>query len=259
MTATTDVPAPIEFVDPTDTDDTLRIVLWAAAGEGKSVAAASAPGPILVLTADRPSAYRFARKHHAGKVIREVRYRDAATLEAVYRFVKDDPAPVKTVVVDPVGNIYDQLVDSAPLRGDGEPDYQWVNKKLLGFVKSFRGLDVNVILVAHERLNDGKRGDGKLYPALGGPALINKLLAEMDVVAHIERRVSTTGDGEEQVRWVGQLQPRGSMVCKEGTGTLGDVRIADVSRWIEVASEALRPNDSDLPWNSDEALVEVPA
>lgn len=247
----TDVPS-LVFVDPAETDDTYRVVLWAAAGQGKSVAAASAPGPILVLSADRPSAYRFARKHHTGKEIHEVRYQDASTLEAVFRFIRDGDAAIKTLVIDPIGHIYDHLVDGAPLRGDGDIDYQSVNKKVLGFVKSFRALDINVILVAHEKLNDGKKGDGKLYPALGGPALINKLLAEMDIVAHIERHVSTGDDQEEVIRWVGQLQPRGNLVCKESTGALGDRRIADVSRWFEVATEALKPDTSDLPWDEDD-------
>lgn len=243
----------LPFVNPNEVDPTYRIALWAAPGEGKSVAAASAPDPILVLSADRPSAYRFARKHHKGKDIREVRYTDHTTLTDVYRYLRDPECDIRTVVIDPVSHIYDQLVDTAPTRGDGEPDYQKVNKTILGFIKSLRSLDVNVVLVAHEKLNDGKKGDGKLYPALGGPALINKILAEMDVVAHIERVVKDTEDGQE-VKWIGQLQPTRNLVCKESTGVLGDRRIADLSRWIEVATTELAPDDSDLPFS----LVEGP-
>jgi AAA domain len=237
--------SPLEFVDPTETDDTYRVVLWAAPGQGKSVAAASAPGPILVLTADRPSAYRFARKHHAGKEIQEVRYRDEQTLREIYQFIRDAERPIRTLVVDPVSHIVDQLVDTAPRADDGGPDYQAVNKKLLGFVKSFRGMDINVVLVAHEKLNDGKKGDGKLYPALGGPALINKVLAEMDIVAHVERHIGPGDGDDESVQWIGQLQPRGNLVCKESTGALGDRRIADLARWFEIASAALTPDEAD--------------
>jgi hypothetical protein len=235
------------FVDPNETDPTYRVCLWAAPGQGKSVAAASAPGPILVVSADRPSAYRFARKHHHGKRIEEVRYVDDGTLVAVYRLLTANPGEFKTVVLDPFSNIYDHLADHGPARSDGEPNYQWVNKKILGFVKSLRTLDINVVLVAHERLSEGKGGDGKLYPALGGPALLNKTLAEMDIVAHIERHV--TGEGENaDIKWIGQIQPRGNIVCKDSTGALGDRRIADLSRWFEVANEALAPDDSDLPF-----------
>jgi hypothetical protein len=257
--AKSDVPNTLlEFVDPHATVTTYRVCLWAAPGQGKSVAAASAPDPILVLNADRPTAYMFARKHHAGRDIREVRYVDADTLEAVYRYLaSDDGKDVRTLVIDPISHVYDQLVDSAPLqtiKGRTGPNYQAVNKKLLGFIQALRTFDVNVVLVAHEKLGDGDDGGGKLYPALGGPSLINKLLAEMDIVAHIERHVRTREEEDEvEELWVGQIQPRDNLVCKDSTGGLGDRRIADLSRWFEVASEALAPDLSDVPFVGDPA------
>jgi hypothetical protein len=143
------------------------------------------------------------------------------------------------------------------IKGRRSPDYQSVNKKILGFVKSLRRFDINVVLVAHEKLNDGDDGDGKLYPSLGGPSLINKTLAEMDIVAHIERHVRKADeDGDVEQLWVGQLQPRDNLVCKESTGALGDRRVADLSRWFQVASEALAPDDSDLPFVETEAELE---
>jgi hypothetical protein len=245
-----DIPATVEFVDPNETDDTYRVVLWAAPGSGKSVVAASAPGPILVLSADRPSAYKYARKHHAPKVINEVRYQGPETLDAIYRYLREHDE-TRSFILDPFTNVYDALADVAPAGREGGPDYQWVNKKLLGFVKSLRVFDVNVILVAHEKLSDGKKGDGKLYPALGGPALINKVLAEVDICAHIELR----RDDEGAFSNVAQLQPTDVLVCKESAsgGALGARRIADLTRWFDVASEALKPDESDLPFVDTEA------
>lgn len=243
-----DLPTPLVFVDPTATDPTYRVCLWNAPGEGKSVAAASAPDPILVLNADRPSAYLFARKHHAGKDIREVRYEGPQTLTQVYEYLAADGCDIKTVVIDPVSNIVDQLADVAPAGREGGPDYQWINKQVLRFVKGLRKFDINVVLIAHEKLNDGKRGDGKLYPALGGATLINKLLAEMDIVARVGRVVRQVDDDEEVV-YVGQLQPTGNVVCKQSTAAdLGDRRIADLTRWFELANQALDVDDSDLPF-----------
>lgn len=250
----TDIPDELlTFVNPDETDLTFRVVLWAAPGQGKSVAAASAPSPILAVSADRPSAYRFARKHHGHTTdtLREVRFTGPDTLAHVYKYLNEHPE-IRTVIVDPLSNIVDQLADVAPASPrDGGVDYQWVNKKVLGFVKSLRSFDVNVVLVGHEKLNDGKKGDGKLYPALGGATLINKLLAEMDIVAHIERVPRPTEDDPGAAVWVGQIQPRDNLVTKDGTGALGDRRVADLSRWFEVASEALAPDVSDLPWEPD--------
>src|SRR4051794_21471468 len=100
MTAQSDIPTELEFVDPAETDPTYRVVLWAAPGQGKSVAAASAPAPIVVVSADRPSAYRFARKHHAhtADTLREVRYHGPDTLAQVYKYLGEHPE-VRTVVV----------------------------------------------------------------------------------------------------------------------------------------------------------------
>jgi hypothetical protein len=245
----TDVPT-LSFVDPDEIVATYRVCLWAAPGQGKSVTAASAPAPILVLSADRPSAYKFARKHHGhtAHTLREVRYHGPETLEAVYKYLRDTD-DIRTVVVDPVSHIVDQLVEIAPPAKDGGPDYQWVNRKVLGFVKSLRTFDINVVLVAHEKLNDSRKGDGKLYPALGGAALINKLLAEMDFAAHIERVPKPTEDDPNAAVWIGQIQPRDNLVTKDGTGSLGDRRIADLSRWFEVATEALTPDNSDIPFD----------
>lgn len=249
-----DVPTELTFVDPSETEDTYRVVLWAASGQGKSVVAASAPGPILVLTADRPLAYKFPRKHNAGTEIRERRYAGPDDLEAVYLYLREHPE-IKTVVIDPWTNVYDSLVDAAPAGREGDPDWNWVNKKLFGFVKSLRRFDVHLVIVAHEKLNDGKKGDNKLYPALGGPSLINKILGEVDICAYIELH----RDEQGKVSNVGQLQPRGNLVCKESAsgGVLGPRRIANLTRWFEVASAALAPDTNDIPWETEAEAVEA--
>jgi hypothetical protein len=260
----TDVPPELGFVDPSKRSTTLRFCLWAAPGQGKSVGAATAPSPNLVVNADRPSAYAFARKLHPEKDIRETYYTGEETLQAVYVYLRDDEhgKNVATVTIDPVSNVIDQLRSVAPKRSDGDTDHEWVNKKFIGFLRSLRALDVNVVLVAHEKLNDtGKKADGKMYPSIGGGTLINKVLAEMDVCAHVERLTPPEEDADpDEIKWVGQLQPVGNLVCKEGTGALGDVRVLDLTRWVELAAEFYAADDSDLPWTDDpeaEAHVEA--
>lgn len=252
--AASDVPTGLQFVEAGEMETTYRFCLWAAPGDGKTVAAASAPTPILVLSADRPSAYDYAVRHHGLKrgragTLRETRYVGLDSLTEVFRYLQSaDGADVQTVVIDPVSNIYDSIVEAAPKRADGDVDYQWVNKKLLGFITSLRRFDVHLVLVAHEKLNDGKRGDGKLYPRIGGGTLISKALAEMDVVAHIERTRPADGDPV----WFAQIQPNESVVGKDGTNALGERRVANLTRWVEVMREYTRQpqaeGDFDLPW-----------
>lgn len=223
----------LAFVDPDAVETSYRVLLWAAPGEGKTVGACSAPGPILVLSADRPTAYKFAREHHKDKDIREYRWTGMESLAAVYQYLRSpDGEDVRTLVVDPVSNIVEAITTAAPKK-DGGPDYQWVNAKLLGFIRSFRPMNVNVVLCAYEKWNDHKKfGDGKLYPAVGGAGLINKVCGEMDIVAHVERHEPE--DGETQ--WIAQLQPTGPLVCKESTGKLGARRVLDLTRWFAVAN-----------------------
>lgn len=240
-----DVPV-LMFVDAAEASNLYRVVLWAAGGQGKSVMAASAPAPIVVLSADRPGAYRFARKHHAGKDIREVRFAGADTLSLVYKYLRDEASDVKTLVIDPWGNIYDRLVDIEANGKDPQVEvYTRVNRKLMAFLKALRDLPIHVVIVAHEKLNDGKSGDGKLYPALGGASLINKVIAEVDIVAHVER---VPGETQDKDRWGAQLQPRGNLVTKDSTGALGDRRLGDLAEWFEVATTALTPDTSDVPF-----------
>ncbi len=264
----TDVPAPI-FVNPLEVATTYRFGLWAASGEGKTVAACSAPKPILALNADRPSAYHFARKFYglSADDLREMRYDDESSLAVAYAYLRGEGQDVRTVSVDPVGHIYDALRTSGRFMRatDGEVDYDAVNAKILGFITSLRKLDVNVVLIAHERLNDGKKGDGKLYPSFGGPTLSTPILAERDGAAHVERYQRRDPETAElgDVQWIGQIAPLGNMVGKGFGAALGDRRVLDLSRWIELLNEDFQPDTSDLPWatkDGDElAASDLPA
>lgn len=292
MTAT-DVPTTdLVFVDPLETTPTWRVGLWAEPGQGKTVAACTAPDPILVVNADRPTAYLYARKHHrlhwedpatgehvtdgtpdavqvAAKVIRETRFQDWNTLQLVFKFIRDNagtPAAVKTLVVDPMSNIYDYLVAVAPKvtrKDEGQqPDYSWVNEKILSFIKALRPYDVNVVLLAH--VKEPKKGATMIGPNFGGPALTEKIMRELDIVAHVTLRQLAPKDPDDESEAprfvsVGQVQSLGTnLICKDGTNALGGFRRLNLTRWFELASESFAPDDSDLPW-SDEPPADVAA
>ena len=87
--------------------------------------------------------------------------------------------------------------------------------------------------------------------------MINKLLAEMDIVAHVERVPKPTEDDPGRRCGSGQIQPRDNLVTKDSTDALGDRRIADLSRWFEVANERLAPDEEPVPWDEDAAVEAV--
>lgn len=239
----------LDVVDPNDGARRSRICLWAPPGFGKSAAAATAPGPIVAVTSDRPGSWNFARAQQPGKTITEVRFRGITTLGNVYRYLRANPQ-VETIVLDPFQQIYDQIVKEMPRRGDGDTDWNAINDKVLGFLYSLRDCDVHVVICAHEKLSDGKKGDGKMYPSLGGPSLINKVMAEMDVVASLQP-VWDEETGEVS-HVVGSLHSTGSLVNKEGTGAKLPARMeVDLTAWFDMIAVALKPDESDIPFSED--------
>jgi hypothetical protein len=293
-----DIPTDLVFVDPEQIYPTFRIGLFAESGQGKTVGACTADDPIVVLSADRPSAYMFARKFHGydgrpdhhwvdpdtgqhvdepddpddtpyvlerAKIIRETRFMDWDTVHAVYRYIRDrhgTPDAVRTLIVDPVSNIFDYLVSIAPLtkrKGESDgPDYQWVNQQMMGFVRSLRPFDLNLVLVGHVSEQKPKKGTtemGTIGPKFGGPSLVEQVMRELDICAHVELRPLPKLDEDnefEEPRFisVGQVQTLDSnLICKDGTGSLGGFRVLNLSRWVEHAAKALAPPTDDVPWS----------
>lgn len=242
----------LDFVDPEAVDATYRVCLWAPSGEGKSVGAASAPGPIVVLSADRPGAYRTPRRLHRDTVLMETPYKNAQSFVDLFRFLRDHPTgqATKTVVLDYFGGIYDKLVEEVPKKSDGDPNWQAVNKKIFSFIQALREFDINIVIVAHEKLSDGKKGDGKLYPSLGGPALINKIMAEMDIVAHVERE----GEGKA-AKYMARVASGHGIVGKDSTDALGERPELNLTAWFETVANFEKAELSDILW---EQPVEVP-
>jgi hypothetical protein len=242
-----DVPS-LTFVDPDTVDQRWRIGLFSAPGGGKTVALCSAPGPILTVNADRPGAYRFSRRHHAGTVINEVSFGGWQTMREVYEYVRDHQAEIATVGFDPVNLIYDQLVRENTGQ-NGKPNWQRVNEQFIDLIRAFRALDVNLVLVAHERTEKDENADteAKVYPNFGGPALIQKIMAELDIVARMFRREATEDEPEA---WMGQFVSARGYQCKDSSGRLGRTRVADLTEWIAAANG---DDDGDLPFTETEA------
>jgi hypothetical protein len=231
----TDAPALI-FVDPDAVDERWRIGLFGPPGCGKSVALASAPSPIVTVSADRPGAYRFARRHNATATIHEVRFATAQTLKEVYVYARDHQAELGTVAFDPFNAIYDQLCREN-LDAKGKPKWQVINDLVMDLIHAFRALDVNLVLAAHEKTEKDENADteAKVFPAFGGPSLVQKVMAEMDIVARVFRQDATE---DEQEAWKGQFVTARGYQCKDSSGALGRTRVADLSEWIVAANAA---------------------
>lgn len=217
----------IDFINPQEFSGTVNILLYGPPKTGKSTAAASAPGPLLYINMESPSALRFARRVNSGKEIREFRVQSGNDLDSAYLYLRDENCP--TVVVDSIGELYNCLLDEVskggratlPQRGD-------VNTKIYRFIKALCDLPINLVVVCHEQtVEDGD--ETKTMPLTGGRALPQQLCALVDVIGYT--RVGNTADGEP--RYYAQLISANGRYAGARDGVLGPAEDLNLTDWIE--------------------------
>lgn len=251
MTGQTDVPAPLEFVTTTDTPTALNMLLYGQPASGKTVGACSAPGPLLVVNAEGPSALAYAR-HLYGSMIREVRFEGSQTLRAVCEYLRRGDGGEQTVVIDSVGEVYATLLKEI---GGSQPQIQHygkVNGQLIDLIRFLRNLDIHVVLVAHEQIDDSEEGGAVRRPATGTKKNPEEVMKHMDVVAYC----GVVLEDDKPPRYVGQLIPARGRRCKDRSGALGSNRDLDLTEWIEAFHTALAVPQDPLPF--DDGPTDLP-
>jgi hypothetical protein len=230
--------------------ETFNVMLFGPPGSGKTVAACSAPGPVLVINAEGPNALAYARKINPNLL--EVRFEDRSTLQAVLEHVRTGRDPkVGTVVVDSVYKVYAALLERLGGSSPKIQHYGQVNKDLADFIRALRDLPVNTVLVTHERIDQNDE-ETITRPLTGGQQLPEIIMGEVDVAAYCS---AVRADGG--VRYLGQLVEAKGRRAKDRSGALGQVRELDLSEWLAAYKAALTPDDSDLPWSEDTVVEEI--
>lgn len=232
----------LSFVEPKDVPPTINIGLYGPGGTGKSVAAASAPGPILYGNAEGETALLFARGLFGDDKIHEFPVSKAADLDALFLHMKDG-CEEKTFVLDTIGETYQRLVEE--LAGTGRAslqNYGDVNTKIERFVRAIRDLPINVVILAHEQVDD-EEGEVTRRPLTGGKKLPEKIVAMMDVIGYTAVVPATE---DEPAKYVAQLVEAKGRRAKDRSGALGVTRQLNLSEWIPVAVEAMRGGQQSL-------------
>lgn len=244
----------LAFVKPKDVAPTINIGLYGPGGTGKSVGAASAPGPILYGNAEGETALLYARALYGDEKIHEYSVTKAADLDALFLHMKDG-CEEQTFVLDTIGETYQRLVEE--LAGSGRAslqNYGDVNTKLERFIRAIRDLPINVVILAHEQVDDNDDGGATRRPATGGKKLPEKLVAMMDVIGYTAV-VPPTDD--EPAKYVVQLVEAKGRRAKDRSGALGVTRDLNLGEWIGLAVEALQGGRSaaEKPTSTPEADV----
>jgi hypothetical protein len=249
--STTDIPAGLMFEQAPDVPDTFNVLLYGPPKTGKSTTAATAPGPNLWINAEGPGALAYARKTatQRGNQILEVRITrqtDARqVLRDVIRHVRDGIEPVpRTVTVDTVAKLREALIRQIVVPGAKNSIQQFgeVARILREFVQTMRDLPVNLVLIAHQNVEDAE-GERIVRPLIGG-ALTEEIPGEVDVIAYTH---SFKDDDSGDRRYVGQLVEAKGRTAGDRSGGLGSVRDLDLAEWLAAYRAALVP-DGDLPF-----------
>lgn len=256
----TDLPA-LVFVDAPAIPETFNVLLYGPAKSGKSTAAATAPGPIVWVSAEGPGALAYARKtaHERGTKIQEVRVRRGEDTRALLRRVIEhvrmgiEPRP-KTIVIDTIAKVRERLIGEIVVPGASNSIQQFgeVARILREFVEILRDEPVNLIIVAHHDPSDAD-GQRIVQPLIGG-ALTQVIPGEVDVIAYTH---SFKDEESGQRRYVGQLVEAKGRIAGDRSGGLGAVRDLDLTEWLATYRAALAPDESDIPWETEDEAVDA--
>ena len=214
----------------------INVLLYGPPKTGKSAGAASAPGAILYLNADLPNALRFARSRDTEGRISEVEVEGLQTLIDVGHAVKQKPT-WDTVVVDPLGELYRQLLEDLSNRSmrPSLPTYGDVGTHIERFCRMLCEAPVNAVFVAHEiPVKDEATDSVERLPSTGtkNPALGQKVMGMVDIVGST---VMFEKDGENV--YAAQLINAKGARGGDRFDALGAWRPLNLTEWFEIAKQ----------------------
>ena len=238
----------LKFAPAIEDAPTINVALIGPPKTGKTTGAASAPGPVLYVNTDLPTATRFARRKYGDRV-REVVFVGMQTLVDVTHAAYDT-TEYPTVVIDSVGDLYRRMLEDASNRAvrPSLPTYGDVSVYLERFLRSLCEAPVNAVFVCHDLPLDGEDGEDRVVlpfmgsTGKGGIKLGRQLLGMVDVIGFTG--VARGEDGAAE--YVAQLASAKGRGAGDRFNTLAGatgMRRLDLSEWID-AIRAAEKQDS---------------
>jgi hypothetical protein len=217
----------------------VKVVLYGAAGTGKTTLAGTFPKPLLLVDIGEKGTDSIRNV----KGVDVLRATDWEQLEQVYWYLKKgDGRKYKTVVFDTMSQAQDLCIKMVMADAGKEPEEgdvggwgtmtrkHWgiVSSRIKSFITNTRDLDLNVIYVAHDRafnVEDEDDNDGAIAPSIGPrlmPSVASTLNAAVGVIGNTfireyKRKIKLGKNKTKEKRFVEyglRIGPHGYYVTK---------------------------------------------
>lgn len=220
-----------------------NILLYGPPKTGKTAGACSAPPGILMMNLDLPNATYYARQRDGEGQIMEIAYEGFDTLVDVHEALSKDTGILRTVVVDPVGELHRRMLDQFSKRAISPtlPTYQVVSVHIERFCRSLCEMpNVSAVFVCHEQpVKDEATGNFERLPWTGttNPALGQKLMGMVDIIGYTGVRTLE----DESHQYVAQLVSDKGRRGGDRFACLGDWQELNLASWVEQINTASTP------------------
>ena len=167
----------LKFVhDKTDAPPYVNVLLYGPPKSGKTAAACSMPGGVMLLNADLPNAAWYAHSLDTEKRIQELEFHGLDMMNEVAIAFSQPQNVFSTIVVDTVGELYRRVLDevSDDALRKTLPQYGDAGTYVERFCRAMCEAPVNVVLVCHEApIKNEASGEFESLPLTGtsNPAL----------------------------------------------------------------------------------------
>ena len=196
----------------------LKVLIYGAAGSGKTVFTGTAPKAIfasaesgLLSIADKSPSF--------------VEVKTVKDLTDLYSFLSTQEHPYETVVIDSITEINEIIkleIEKRVGRSMQLQDWGELSKKIRELFRKFRDLPMNVILVAQEHYMTDEDRIKKIVPSLNGKAA-TEIAYFMDIVGYI----NVENDG---TRWM-ETNTNKKLLTKDRSRLIGNDAPLDFSEW----------------------------
>jgi phage nucleotide-binding protein len=198
------------------------LLVYGAAGSGKTVLCTTAPSPILIISAEGG----LLSIRNAD--VQAIEVKSVADINEIYDYLYTHSNEFKTVCLDSISEVSEVvLANEKEKTKDPRQAYGTVIDEMMRLLRQFRDLPMDVVMTAkQDRLRDEGQGNNVLYmPSMVGAKLPQAIPYLFDEVFAL--RVDKNDEGET-TRWL-QTEKDWQYEAKDRSGLLDQFEEADLS------------------------------